>query len=229
MIIVTRLPEPRALQRNGANWLRILNEVMDNPRSTKGQKDNAENKYRHEEIKSTLTQMFQSKCAYCESKIIHITYGDIEHFRPRHRFRELTFIWTNLLLSCNICNDQGHKGHNFPEYEDGNPVLIDPSDPTENIDRHLGFLWDDLTKISLVTGKDTRGHEVINTFDLNGSRGRTELIRHRSQQMEKIVALALYALEGNQRALDLLTEACQPNAEYSASTRAICQHFGIPV
>lgn len=67
----------------------------------------------------------------CESKIGHIGYGDVEHFRPKAGWIQnieqlhepgyywLAYEWENLLLSGQRCN-QHHKKNFFP--------LIKPSD-----------------------------------------------------------------------------------------------------
>ena len=90
MIPVQRVPKPNVLQKREVRWLKELQEASDerqrvesNPQSTeqdikraKRKVDNAQNKYRHEEIKNTLVEMFHGKCAYCESKIEHVSCGD---------------------------------------------------------------------------------------------------------------------------------------------------------
>lgn len=72
--------------------------------------------YNNDEIKATLKQLFNGKCAYCESPILTVTVGDIEHFRPKAAivtddkktlkpgYYWLAADWDNLLLSCNNCN-----------------------------------------------------------------------------------------------------------------------------
>lgn len=70
--------------------------------------------YRDPEVKEALVLLFEGKCAYCESRIVHITPGDIEHFRPKSEIQEaaqprpgyywLASCWDNLLLSCTHCN-----------------------------------------------------------------------------------------------------------------------------
>jgi len=82
--------------------------------------------YGHTEVKEYLLAMQHGKCAFCESKITHIAYGDVEHFRPKAAVRQepggpltrpgyywLAYEWSNLLLSCQLCN-QRHKGNFFP-------------------------------------------------------------------------------------------------------------------
>ncbi|NII25181.1 TIGR02646 family protein [Pseudoflavitalea sp. X16] len=72
--------------------------------------------YNSDEVKIALKKLFNGKCAYCESPILTVTVGDIEHFRPKAAivtdkkkmlkpgYYWLAADWDNLLLSCNNCN-----------------------------------------------------------------------------------------------------------------------------
>ena len=67
------------------------------------------------------------KCFLCESKITHISFGDVEHFRPKGGSRQTTdekamkvpgyfwlaYAWQNLFLACQLCN-QRYKKNLFP-------------------------------------------------------------------------------------------------------------------
>lgn len=68
-------------------------------------------------IRTVLSKMFYGKCAYCESRIVTIYSGDIEHFRPKGGFHNsntepltkpgyywLASDWENLLFACPFCN-----------------------------------------------------------------------------------------------------------------------------
>jgi hypothetical protein len=49
------------------------------------------------------------RCMYCEDSL-----GDeIEHYRPKALYPELTFAWRNFLLSCGTCNGPAFKGDAF--------------------------------------------------------------------------------------------------------------------
>lgn len=87
--------------------------------------------YAHDTVKRALLAAQHDKCAFCESKITHISYGDVEHFRPKAGYRQnnsealstpgyywLAYEWDNLLLSCQLCN-QRYKKNLFP--------LVDPA------------------------------------------------------------------------------------------------------
>ena len=40
------------------------------------------------DVKQTLIEIQHGKCCFCESKITHIAYGDVEHFRPKKAVQE---------------------------------------------------------------------------------------------------------------------------------------------
>jgi uncharacterized protein (TIGR02646 family) len=216
VIYVPRTPQPKALQKNADRWLLKLQEISGNANSTKKQIENAQNKYRHDQVKDALVKMFHGKCAYCESKITVVTYGAIEHFWPKSTHVDLTFTWENLLLSCDLCNDANHKGTQFPIDNQGHPLLIDPTDPATDPSEHLEFFWDAVAGLASVYGCDQQGITVENIFDLNGVRGRTELIAHRSRYVKRLLALLRLAQSGDREAIALLQEASTPSAEYSA-------------
>lgn len=227
---------PGTLRRNAAKWLSELQTAIANlqvvkatPTATKEEiaraeknVENATNKYRKKEIKDALERMFHGKCAYCESQVTTTGYGDIEHFCPKRNPRcvNLTFEWSNLLLSCEKCNDAGHKGTQFPLDSNGNPLLINPSDDATDINKHLVFSWDSVDG-ARVEGCDTRGKEVERIFDLNSDRGsRKELIKHRTQRVNQMLSLLKIAQQtSNSEAIALLKEYCQTSAEYSAFAR----------
>lgn len=52
------------------------------------------------------------KCAYCETPTSVVSYGDVEHFRPKSIYWWLAYSYENYLPSCTICN-QKYKSDNF--------------------------------------------------------------------------------------------------------------------
>ena len=221
MIAVVRTEEPIVLKKHAARWLAELKAAKVDPNVAQSQIEKATNKYRHRQIKESLVEMFHGKCAYCESRITVVTYGAVEHFYPKSRYIDKTFAWDNLLLSCDICNDAGHKGDRFPLDRRGNPLLIDPTDGVTDITEHLEFLWDAEAGLATVYGRDARGKAVEEIFDLNGLHGRRELIKHRSEYVKKIIVLLRFAQAGSEDAFSLLHEACHTSSEYSAFARGL--------
>jgi uncharacterized protein (TIGR02646 family) len=106
--------------------------------------------YGAKSVKTALHRAQHEKCAFCEAKITHIAYGDVEHFRPKGGYHQragepleqpgyywLAYAWSNLYFSCQICN-QRHKKNLFPlavpgqrakthrhRLEDETPLLVD--------------------------------------------------------------------------------------------------------
>ena len=61
--------------------------------------------YRHPPNKAALQAASFDKCMYCESKVSHVYFGDVEHIRPKDLFPDLEFNWDNLGFVCAKCNN----------------------------------------------------------------------------------------------------------------------------
>ena len=53
------------------------------------------------------------KCAYCEAPTSVVTFGDVDHYRPKSIYWWLVYCYDNYLASCQICN-QRFKRDAFP-------------------------------------------------------------------------------------------------------------------
>lgn len=72
-------------------------------------------------------------CMYCEfSEAVHL-----DHFEPRQRAPERTYDWSNLFLSCDVCD--GRKQSRFEEPETGH-IPVSPTEPGDPPEHHLRFL-----------------------------------------------------------------------------------------
>jgi uncharacterized protein (TIGR02646 family) len=159
-------------------------------------------------VKSSLRIAQYDKCAFCESKVTHVAFGDIEHFRPKAAFRTtshdaltrpgyywLAYEWTNLLFACELCNRR-HKGNLFPLVDEAkrvrshtadavneSPLFIDPAaeDPT----RHIGFRGEYPYPI----GGSPRGDATVRALGLD----RAELVERRRERLQKLRLLRLAA------------------------------------
>ena len=71
----------------------------------------------------------RARCMYCDDS----RGTSIEHFWPKSRYREKCFLWENMLLLCQGC--QNHKGNRFDLDQAGLPLLIDPTveDPWDHL------------------------------------------------------------------------------------------------
>lgn len=122
--------------------------------------------YKHPDNKNALQNCSHGKCMYCESRVSHVYFGDVEHIRPKaaDKFPELEFEWSNHGYCCARCNNEKRD-----EFDNDCP-LIDPY--SEDPDNHL------LAFGAILRHKagSERGALTISTIGLN----RPELIEQRS-------------------------------------------------
>lgn len=68
--------------------------------------------YKSDDVGPALEQLFEGKCAYCESPYASLHPVDVEHWRPKSEiegymgggYEWLAMVWENLLPSCIDCN-----------------------------------------------------------------------------------------------------------------------------
>ena len=79
----------------------------------------------YKKSKEELEIQFHNKCAYCETVIKKSnTYTTIDHYRPKSTYYWLVSEWSNLLLSCQICNTT--KSSKFPLIADNKKNKFPP-------------------------------------------------------------------------------------------------------
>jgi len=215
MIFVKRTEEPKTLKENKAQWsrdIKVAQKKMDS-----ASLERAINKYRQKNIKNALRKMFNDKCAYCESKVSHVEYGHIEHFKPKSIFPEEAVFWDNLLLSCAICNGAEYKGDKFPDAAHGgfliNPCIEDPGE-------YLVFEFDEKALSANVLGKTVRGTTTVSLLGLN----REELRKYRSERVKTLIVLAHY-YHSDPEACKLLDEAIKESGEFAAFARMVKEKY----
>lgn len=59
--------------------------------------------------KDQLKKDSHDKCAYCECSTATVSYGDVEHFRPKSVYWWLALCLDNYVYSCQLCNQQYKK------------------------------------------------------------------------------------------------------------------------
>lgn len=157
--------------------------------------------YGHVEVKAALRGAQHDKCGFCESKVSHVAFGDVEHFRPKAAYRRtrgealispgyfwLAYEWTNLLFACEPCNRR-YKGSLFPLVDEATrvrtptddlgqetPMFIDPTaeDPTT----HIGFR----EEFPYAIGGSARGEATWRALGLD----RAELAERRRERLETV-------------------------------------------
>lgn len=160
--------------------------------------------YKHADNKNALILASNGKCMYCESKVLHITFGDVEHIKPKQRFPTLEFEWTNLGFGCTRCNiAKGHK------YDDTTPY-IDPY--SEDPEDHLIALG---SVLKHKNGSE-RGKLTILDVELNRD-GLIEKRQAKLEEIERTIDLCSKTQNASlkKNALEALLEEAEEDKEYS--------------
>jgi uncharacterized protein (TIGR02646 family) len=188
------------------------------------------------ELKLHLFELFHGKCAYCESKVLHVSSGDVEHYRPKKRVIEdpshpgyywLAYDISNLLPCCEKCNRVRGKRNHFPvrkrcaycpeDLDNEEPLLLNPYVHTP--ERHLGFIAGrDNVYYGTVKGITDVGSKSVEVYNLN----RAELVeRRREKQEQTVMQLEMAIVQHDKRKFrSILSEMCDGVCEYSAATLA---------
>lgn len=131
MIKLTRSDKPEILTQRQTEWQNALDTAINKYGSYKDipqkEKDTLISHYRHTAIKDILFASSNHKCAFCEGKPAENGHIEVEHFKPKSIYPELTFEWSNFLPSCKKCNlsKLNHDTGTFPIV---NPYISDPED-----------------------------------------------------------------------------------------------------
>ena len=168
--------------------------------------------YKHLDNKTVLKEAGFDKCMYCESKVSHIYFGDIEHIKPKDKFSSLEFNWDNLGYVCAKCNNC--KLNKFHE----NTPYINPYDEEPN--NYIIALGPFLKQ---KRGSE-RGELTILDIDLN----RTELIERRKEKIDKLVkSIDVCFRTSNEilknNALEELKKEAEQDKEYSLCVKYLLE------
>ncbi|MBU3178397.1 TIGR02646 family protein [Clostridium estertheticum] len=102
MHYVERSEKPGSLNDNAMKWTRDLLVQVPLYSTFTGIPSKYVNKYKQEDVKQALIEMYEGLCCYCESPIGVQTYEQIEHLKPKSIFPNQSFEWNNLHLSCEV-------------------------------------------------------------------------------------------------------------------------------
>jgi uncharacterized protein (TIGR02646 family) len=205
--------------------------------------------YGHASVKRVMIRAQRGKCAFCESEFRVVSFGDMEHFRPKGGFRRrsrgalqrpgyywLAYAWENILASCEICNRRFKRNH-FP-LEKGScrvrgpagdcskerALLIDPA--AEDPDRFLA--WHEHRVVA--RKGDRRARVTLRVLGLN----RKTLRAARARLLETVARMLDLvdehpATAARVRAEAWLRMAVLPDRPYSGMVRAYLESRGFVV
>ena len=216
MIRIKKLPKPQILIDHAAEWTQQYCSQIE---SGEKPNDDLALKYNNPVIKDTLEKETYGKCAYCESKIKHIAYGDIEHIFPKIKRPDLYVEWNNLTLACEQCNRSGKKTYYDPKLPLINPYVDQP-------EAHL----QDIGPLIMPIIHDERADMTEKVLKLN----RPALIERRTERIQSVeVLLQMWARETNQIKKDLLKEQLcnefSDDNEFSSTVKGFLVSRGFPV
>jgi len=196
------------------------------------------NIYGHKTVKAALRKAQHDKCCFCESKVTHISYGDVEHFRPKAGVRRksgaplerpgyywLAYEWSNLFFSCQLCN-QRYKESLFPLIKPGDrakshnddislekPLFINP---TEDVEKFISFR----AEVIFAIDDKPRGKATIKALGLD----RNELNDMRKDCYDKLELIYELAnlkppMPGSKKAKALINRSIQSSSQYASMVR----------
>lgn len=194
------------------------------------------------QLKLHLFELFAGKCAYCESRVLHVASGDVEHYRPKKPPEEdeshsgyywLAYDVDNLLPSCEKCNRVRGKRRHFPvagqrartpedDLEAEQPLILNPyvDPPKEHLAFPPGMITPEgeLVCVGTVKGITDQGKATVKVCNLD----RADLIEERKREQEQFVndiLLAASRLKPN-KVVSLWCEALTGDRPYSAAVLA---------
>jgi len=102
MIVITRKKSPQFLRINKKRW--TISYINGSAFDWHGKQN---------EILTELKLMSKNHCAFCDDLLFPVVgeIGEIEHFRPKSKFKNLAYAWANLYPICSRCN--GTKNDRF--------------------------------------------------------------------------------------------------------------------
>ncbi len=194
--------------------------------------------YGHKTVKQALKTAQHDKCCFCESKVTHVAYGDVEHFRPKAGVRQkpkdslgrpgyywLAYEWSNLFFSCQLCN-QRFKGNLFPLKNPGDRAISHHDDisaekpkfisPAENPEQYIAFRQE----IPYAIDGNPKGKATIEALGL----GRDELNDMRKgyfDELELIYQIATLGLPDalRRKAKRFINKCLQSSSQYTSMVR----------
>lgn len=204
------------------------------------------------EVKQALCTAQHNKCCFCESKLEHAQFGDVEHFRPKASAQQnsaarpttgyywLAYAWENLYLSCEVCNRRHKRGlfplvnperrvsshHRSADVSAEQPLFVDPGneDPKAFIEFRREYA-------APVEGS-ARGSATIEALQLN----RGPLAQHRRERRQPLLAIVILLAKAIQSglsdddrrewtpALDAIITAAADSGEYASMIRSLLRH-----
>jgi hypothetical protein len=208
VILLKKGPMPDILKKKSKEWTKVVvDKLSAGVEPTKSEKG----RYNHQDVKDAIIEETHGKCAYCESKILHVAYGDIEHVVPKKTEPKLWFDWNNLTLACDICNTN----------KDTHDNLVDPYD----VNPETRFMALGVAIVPVPGDNEaflTERYLELNRDDLVGRR------RERMEYLHSLLEIIATTSSAEKRAIlvDDFQVELEDSEEYAATCRAYAREAG---
>ncbi len=128
-----RSAPPEPLAARAQEWTRRWLEQCAAKGAAEFRWPQVDSKPLNQHLTESLRAMTSEHCSYCDNWIPPGVAETIDHFRPKAcgRFPGFAFEWTNLFLTCWVC--QKAKGEQFDE------LLLKPDEPGYDFDRYFVY------------------------------------------------------------------------------------------
>ena len=172
--------------------------------------------YRDPVVKASVVDETHGKCVYCESKMRHVDWGDVEHIIAKSHHPDGLLDYDNLTLACAVCNSA--KG----DYHDPAMPLLNPyvDDPASGL-LPVGFLvWH---RPGVERAETTLEQIKLNRDDLAEQR------QDRLNQVKRLADKAATLPPGPVRdaVFEELRECAADTAEYAFVVRGYLKQTGL--
>ncbi len=211
---VDRGPEPEALELIRSRYTRRWVGYYGN----NGDPKPSDTRWR--DFHDDLSNVFFGNCGYCEET----DKGEVDHFRPKSRFPELAYEWTNWVFACHNCNHA--KGDKWP-----GRGYVDPCARSRSARPERFFSFDTTTgeiilKAGLSPARRRKAIQMIGDLGLND--------QHHLQKRRAWIELTSKLLSFLQETqppsvMDYLRRLTSRTSQLSSVTRTLLAERGYPV
>lgn len=103
-------------------------------------------------LRKDLNAITNNHCVYCDATLLPYSNPEIDHFKPKKKYKYLAYSWINFFPSCGICNNKKRE----------NLLLIRPDAKNYEFKNHF---W--CKNTGELKPKTKEAKEIIDLFDLN--------------------------------------------------------------
>ncbi len=111
------------------------------------------------QLRKELNRLTDNHCAYCDILLLPYSKPQIDHFKPKKKYKLLAYSWINLFPTCGICNNNKQEN------------LIDLRPDAKKYNFKDNFYCKNTGELA---AKNKNAQQIINLLDLN-SEERVEL------------------------------------------------------